>query len=126
MPWNKETKRRNLLLFCWLRDLDDRAPDIEKALKKHEPFRIAPGVWHLKTRAGIEAVRMAVVRVVSDFEDDRVMVVDSTSDNVSFWCGHRWPEAKELCDRHFIRSTTDHLGRPHRYEWQEDTPGTGD
>lgn len=119
------TKKRNVMVIVQTRDLAEIRGRIEAQLRKFDKtsFEVMPGVWHLVTGVGIDAVRSKMIGAVSDWEDDRVLVIENP-DGFAAWDGHRGQHVRgsELFKR-FVRTSWDSKGKPQRHQ-PKDIPKT--
>ena len=119
------TKKRNVMIVVQTRDLAEIRGRIEAQLRKFDKtfFEVMPGVWHLVTGAGIVKIRSKMSGAVTDWEDDRVLVIGNP-DSFAAWDGHRGQHVRgsELSKR-FVRTSKDSKGNPQRHQ-PKDIPKT--
>jgi hypothetical protein len=110
-------KKRNVVVIIQTRDLDDIRDRLVSELGKFDrtAFEVMPGVWHLATTADLSKIRFELVGAVTDYEDDRMLVIDN-SDGFADWGGHRGQHVRgeELCER-FVRNLQNIEGKHERY-----------
>ena len=87
---NAPTRKRNIIVIVQTRDLDHIRARLTKRLKKFDTtvFEIMPGVWHLRLGGGTGDLYLSMIGGVTDYEDDRVLILDDPRDSVA-WDGHR-------------------------------------
>jgi len=111
------TNKRNVMVLIQTRDLAKIRGRIELRLRKFDrtSFEVMPGVWHLVTGGDLARIQSKMIGAVTDFEDDRVLVIDNP-DGFAAWDGHRGQHVRgdELSSR-FVRAGKDAKGKPHRY-----------
>jgi hypothetical protein len=114
------TKKRNVFVLIQARDLNEIRPRIEARLKKFDRtvLEVMPGVWHLATARDTHEIHLRMVGAVTDWEDDRVLILDSP-DGFAGWDGHRgqYCRSTELEER-FVLHNTDIKGKRRHYQRQ--------
>jgi hypothetical protein len=132
------TKRRNVIVIIQTRDLDEIRVKIQKRLKKFDSAvcEIVPGIWHLAPSASLNQIKTAVVMTVSDWEDDRVLVIDNP-DGWSTWDGHsgqhvrteelkkRWVRTVDITRGKIQKSRRVELPPAPKPHWVEQRRNTG-
>lgn len=115
------TRKRNVIVVIQTRDLAEIRGRIEIQLKKCDrtSFEIMPGVWHLVTAGDIAGIRSKMIGAVTDWEDDRVLVIENP-DGFAAWDGHdgRHVRGNELAKR-FVHTRKDSKGKSLRYQLKE-------
>jgi hypothetical protein len=110
------TRKRNVMVLIQARDLAKIRGRVETQLKKFDgtSCEIMPGVWHLVTSGNIGQIKSKMVGAVSDWEDDRVLVLGNP-DEFAAWDGHRGQHVrgKELFSR-FVHTSKDSKGKLQR------------
>lgn len=100
------TKKRNVFVLIQTRDLNDIRSRIESELKKFDStyMEVMPGVWHVATTASLDKIFSEMVGAVTDWEDDRVLIIEN-SDGFAGWDGHKgqYVRSEELMAR-FVRT----------------------
>lgn len=115
------TRKRNVMVIIQTRDLAKIRERIESQLKKFDDtsFEVMPGVWHLVTSGNIGKIQTKVIGAVTDWEDDRVLVLGNP-DEVVTWDGHKGQHVrgKELFSR-FVQTNKDLKGKLRRLQPRE-------